>query len=251
MKRIIQRIRGKQAAAPQFESPEDISAADRAIISQVRPYTMTSELRIEAVTQATRYCIRAGIPGAFAECGVWRGGSVMAMLLVLLEQGVTDRDVYLYDTFGGMTVPTDDDTSAFEEPALVTWKRSDSQGEQAWSKLFNSEIFNLNDVRSALLQTGYPEARLHFVKGPVEETIPGTLPERMALLRLDTDWYESTRHELQHLYPRLEQGGVLIIDDYGHWQGCRKAVDEYFAVDGIKPILLQRIDYTGRIAVKP
>jgi hypothetical protein len=75
------------------------------------------------------------------------------------------------------------------------------------------------------------------------------LPEQIAVLRLDTDFYESTRHELRHLYPRLVHGGVLIIDDYGHWAGARKAVDEYIAEEGIR-LLLNRIDYTGRIAIK-
>ena len=86
--------------------------------------------------------------------------------------------------------------------------------------------------------------RIHFVEGKVEDTIPAHAPERIALLRLDTDWYESTRHELEHLYPRLSRGGVLIIDDYGHWQGARQAVDEYFG--DAHAALLNRIDYTAR-----
>jgi hypothetical protein len=104
-------------------------------------------------------------------------------------------------------------------------------------------------VRETLLSTGYAPGRLHFVTGPVEDTLPERAPERLALLRLDTDWYESTRHELEHLYPRLVDGGVLIIDDYGHWEGARRAVEEYFSTSA-RPLLLGRIDYTGRIAVK-
>ena len=107
-----------------------------------------------------------------------------------------------------------------------------------------------DEVRRNLASTGYPSDRLHFIRGRVEDTIPASAPESIALLRLDTDWYESTRHELTHLYPRLVRGGVLIIDDYGHWQGARQATDEYFSVLG-SPVLLHRIDYTGRIAVKP
>ena len=87
------------------------------------------------------------------------------------------------------------------------------------------------------------------MRGPVEQTIPATVPGQLALLRLDTDWYESTRHELEHLYPALETGGVLIVDDYGHWDGAARAVDEYFARQG-SPLLLTRTDYTGRMAVK-
>jgi hypothetical protein len=88
------------------------------------------------------------------------------------------------------------------------------------------------------------------VSGPVETTLPAQAPDRLALLRLDTDWYASTRHELEQLYPRLVREGVLIVDDYGHWEGAREAVDEYFAANGPAP-LLQRVDYTGRMAVKP
>jgi hypothetical protein len=88
-----------------------------------------------------------------------------------------------------------------------------------------------------------------FIKGKVEETIPGTLPKEISLLRLDTDWYESTLHNLVHLYPLLRKGGILILDDYGHWQGARKATDEYFARENIIPFL-SRIDYTGRLYVK-
>jgi hypothetical protein len=109
---------------------------------------------------------------------------------------------------------------------------------------------SLEDVTNALLSTGYPIDRIYFVKGKVEDTIPLQAPDRISLLRLDTDWYESTKHELVHLYPSLCPGGVLIIDDYGHWQGSRAAVDEYFKDLSI-PILLNRIDYTGRIGVKP
>jgi hypothetical protein len=84
----------------------------------------------------------------------------------------------------------------------------------------------------------------------VEDTIPGNMPKKIALLRLDTDWYESTKHELTHLFPLLQSNGVLIIDDYGHWEGARKAVNEYISDKHIR-ILLNRIDYTGRIAIKP
>jgi hypothetical protein len=96
-------------------------------------------------------------------------------------------------------------------------------------------------------KTGYPADRIHYVKGKVEETIPGVIPANIALLRLDTDWYESTRHELIHLYPLLATQGVMIIDDFGHWEGAKKAVVEYF--EG-QPLLLNRLDYTGRSMLK-
>lgn len=108
----------------------------------------------------------------------------------------------------------------------------------------------MGEVSSNLARTDYPSERTHLVKGRVEDTVPSEAPERIAVLRLDTDWYESTRHEMEQLFPRLPPGGVLILDDYGHWQGSRRAVDEYLAAEGLH-LLLQRIDYTGRIATKP
>ncbi len=149
-----------------------------------------------------------------------------------------------------MTEPTGHDTSAFEARRPPRpGRRPPREQRRPWDQLFQEEISGIEAVRSALLTSDYPEDRLHFVQGPVEETLPDAAPPELALLRLDTDWYESTLHELEHLYPRLAPGGILIIDDYGHWEGCRRAVEEYFARNPPMP-LLQRIDYTGRLAVK-
>lgn len=210
---------------------------------------MTSVPRLQACVDAVRYVVSRDVPGAFAECGVWRGGSVLAMILTLQEMDVTDRDVYLFDTFEGMTVPTEHDVSPHDGAALDDWREASRQGSRPWAEVFGPEVFNEAGVRETVLSTGYPEERIHLVRGPVEQTIPDGAPERLAILRLDTDWYESTRHELVHLYPRLTDAGVLIIDDYGHWEGCARAVDEYFAANAPRP-LLSRIDYTGRMAIK-
>lgn len=222
----------------------EIDEAARLTIEAVRPYTMTGPLRVLALIEAVRYCVERGIPGALAECGVWRGGSVLAMLRTLVELGVADRDVYLYDTFEGMTEPTDADTSRFDPPAREQWRQENGRPYRA---LFDGESNGIDAVRTTLAASGYPLERVHLVAGPVERTLPQMAPESLALLRLDTDWYESTRHELEHLYPRLGSGGVLIIDDYGHWDGARRATDEYFAA---APVLLQRVDYTARLAIK-
>jgi hypothetical protein len=195
-----------------------------------------------ALVRAVEYVARRDVPGAIVECGVWRGGSMMAAALTLLRLGVTDRDLYLFDTFSGMTEPTADDRMPSGEPASVELARSQADS-NIWA------IASLEDVRSAVLGVGYPEERIHFVEGPVEETLPAGAPELISLLRLDTDWYSSTKHELVHLYPRLADAGVLILDDYGFWEGARKAVDEYFSEDA-SPLLLNRIDETARVGVK-
>lgn len=226
------------------ELPPDFSAEDVRMWRAVSPYTMTSPERIYALTQAVRYLAANDIPGAFVECGVWRGGSSMAAALTLLALGRRDRDLFLFDTFEGMPAPTEADVTFDGEHAREEFQRTRRSADSSdWCNA------PLEAVREALLGTGYDPARLHFVKGKVEDTIPGAAPESIALLRLDTDWYESTRHEMEHLYPRLVPGGVLIIDDYGHWQGARRAVDEYLAQERVR-LLLNRIDYTGRIGVK-
>ncbi|HEY0633248.1 MAG TPA: TylF/MycF/NovP-related O-methyltransferase [Thermoleophilaceae bacterium] len=250
----LRKIRRRADAQPDgTERPQpdlsEVDEHDRPIIQQAFPYTMTGVQRLEATVNAVRHCVKREIPGDFAECGVWRGGSVLAMILVLQEMGVDDRDIHLFDTFEGMTEPTEHDVSRIDPPALEDWNAARERDERPWSELFGEDVFDEHSVRETVLSTGYPEERIHIVKGPVEETIPEHAPERLALLRLDTDWYESTRHELHHLYPRLREGGVLIIDDYGHWQGARRAVDEYFSAQA-PPLLLNRIDYTGRIAIK-
>jgi O-methyltransferase len=244
-------LRGRPAAAAADRMRNTIIApdTDKRIAAAVRGQTMTNPLRVHALLDAVAYVCAADIPGAFVECGVWRGGSVMAMLLKLLDLGVTDRDVYLYDTFEGMTAPTEADTSMFDGSALEAWNQAQSEGKRGWDQLFSAEVYTMDTVRALLRSSGYPDERLHFAKGPVEQTLPDVAPDQVALLRLDTDWYESTRHELQHLYPRLSPGGVLIIDDYGHWEGCRRAVDEYFATHLPRP-LLNRIDYNARIGVR-
>jgi O-methyltransferase len=249
--RALRRIRGRPADGAENSPPpaSELDARNRPIVERALPYTMTSVLRLNALVEAVRYCEQRGVPGAFAECGVWRGGSVLAMILTLQELGVDDRDIHLYDTFEGMTQPTEHDRSATEGDALEAWEQAAQEGERAWPEMFGEDVFDENSVRDTLVATGYPESRIHIVKGPVGNTIPAAAPARLALLRLDTDWYESTRHELDHLYPRLATGGVLIIDDYGHWEGARRAVDEYFD-EHARPLLLNRIDYTGRIAVK-
>jgi hypothetical protein len=226
---------------------QTVSPEDLAILERCRPYTMSSLERMLALIDAVRYLVRREIPGALGECGVWRGGSVLAMILTLQSLGVEDRDLHLYDTFAGMTAPTEHDISPFDPPALETWSESESSRRVAWPELFDTHVFNEQQVRETLLTTGYPAEHIHLTRGDVMQTLPAAAPDRLALLRLDTDWYESTRHELQHLYPLLSDGGVLIIDDYGHWDGARRAVDEYFLE---RPPLLNRIDYTGRIAIK-
>ena len=215
----------------------DLSADRQALFARVQPYTQTSRERVTTLADAVEYVLGAGIPGDFVECGVWRGGSSMAVALTLLRLGAHDRRLWLYDTFGRMPAPG---------PRDRDYAGRGVAGHEA--SMLGEAGLSLTEVQAAMRSTGFPAEQIRYVPGRVEETIPESAPSEIALLRLDTDWYESTRHELEHLYPRLVGGGVLIVDDYGHYAGARQAVDEYFAG---RPILLARVDYTGRMAVKP
>ena len=215
----------------------DLAPETLDVYERVKPFTMTTPERVAALCDAVRYVDANAIPGAIVECGVYRGGSAMAAALTC----TSGREIVLYDTFEGMSAPTADDARASDGRPAAAMLEGAGKGELIWC------YSGIDEVAANMRSTGYPDGLVRLVKGKVEDTIPGDMPDGIALLRLDTDWYESTKHELEHLYPRLAPGGVLIIDDYGYWAGARKAVDEYFGGS----LFLSRIDATGRIAVKP
>lgn len=226
--------------------PVEATPRDREILQLVREYTMTTPERIWALLSSVKYVVANKIPGALVECGVWRGGSAMVMAYALQDCGDTERRLWLYDTFEGMTEPSNADVE------LATGKSASSLMEIT-KKEGQRNIWcdsPLEEVTNNLLRTGFPMEHVQLVKGDVLETLRTRVPEKIALLRLDTDWYESTKAELEVLYPRLQSGGVCIVDDYGYWEGSMKAVDEYLATNGTH-VLLHRIDETGRMFIKP
>jgi O-methyltransferase len=209
-------------------------------------YTASSVERMYALYQAIVYLHSRCVPGDIVECGVWRGGNCLLAARTLMLLGDTSRRIWLYDTFSGMTEPTSRDRDVYGGKALDMRERTHTEEGRPTPFQF---VASLEAVKANMATTGFPEDRLVYVEGPVEETLPECRPDEVALLRLDTDWYESTAHSLRHLYPRLSRGGVLISDDYGDWPGVREAVDGYLAeVD--ERLLLNRIDNTGRMAVK-
>ncbi len=205
---------------------------------RVKPFTMISIERGYTLYKNVEYIIKKNIPGDFVECGVWKGGSCLLMALTLSQMNVADRCIFLYDTFTGMSEPTDEDVIAWNGKRVhEKWERDD----------FNSWAVSRETVYGNLVDSGVDPRMFRFVVGDVLETLTTTTPEKISLLRLDTDWYASTARELEVLFPLLSTGGVLVIDDYGHFEGARKAVDDYFEKD---PILLTRVDYTGRQGIK-
>ncbi|MFI6694887.1 TylF/MycF/NovP-related O-methyltransferase [Streptomyces sp. NPDC050433] len=222
--------------------PADYDDEAKEIIRAVKPYTMTSPERLNAFILATRHVVRHNIPGDIVECGVWRGGSMQACAKTLLSLGETDRGLHLFDTFEGMPPPTAEDLRR-DGKSAEQLLAAQGKDRPIWA------IASLEDVQAGFEQVPYPGERVHYVQGMVEDTVPQQAPEQISILRLDTDWYASTKHELEFLYPRLVSGGVLLIDDYGYWQGSRQAVDEFLEKTGER-LLMLRMD-EGRIAVKP
>lgn len=186
---------------------------------------MTSTERQFAMWSAVQYIETAGIEGDIVESGVWKGGSTMIAALALVGLESTDRDIWLFDLFQPVRGP----------------------GKKPTDKV--PEHGSLEEVERNMASTGYPRERVHLVEGRVEETIPQADIPSISLLRIDTNYYESTKQEITTLWPLLEVGGVLIIDDYGMVPQCRRAIDEYFEDRNDRPFL-SRVDSTGRVAIK-
>lgn len=245
MKKIIQKILSifNYKIVP-LKLPVDFENEFKRIHKLCRPYTMTSNENMYALYMAIKYIADNNIPGDLIECGVWKGGSAMLMAYTLLENENKTKNIYLYDTFAGMAEPSEIDISRVNSSsAYKIWKKRKKKNYNAWC------YSSFNEVSANMLKTKYPRKKIFLVEGKVENTIPKIAPEKISLLRLDTDWYKSTKHELIHLFPRLSKGGVLIIDDYGSWEGARKATDGYIQKNNIK-ILLNRIDGTARMGIK-
>ncbi len=208
---------------------------------------------IVSLIRAVQYIVNNGIPGAFVECGVWHGGGAAVMIRTLLGMAARHdssrvREVFLYDTFQGFPRPDDRDFEYEVGPALNQWliQQTEPYGDKGsmWMNVCIEEVIG-NIERWC---QPYPLA--HFVQGMVEDTIPRQLPHEIALARLDTDFYQSTLHELNHVWPVLASGGVLIIDDYGCFAGSKQATDEFLDTFRWRPYL-HRVDEHVRLIVKP
>jgi hypothetical protein len=221
----------------------ELDNRDEAYLARVRQLSMTSPIAQWEFIRALRYIEHAGIPGDIVECGVWRGGNLVLAGL-LREELKSNRAIHAFDTYAGMTPPTVHDRKTLVDVhTAAKFQRLERDGHNEWC------YASIDDVRSNFAGVLGAEAQLNTIKGPVQETLaePSNLPEKIAILRLDTDFYDSTKIELEILYPRLQPGGVLIVDDYGEWAGARKAVDEYFADQFV---WLQRVTHTVRMMIK-
>jgi hypothetical protein len=207
-----------------------------------KKYSLTSFDRLWALTYASNYVRSQKIPGDFVECGVWKGGNLVLLSLLNQHHG-ENRKIHGFDTFTGMTEPTEHDKDIRGVSAEHILQNSIYKDGELSYHCFAS----LDLVKNILKENNC--TNIELIIGDVKDTllVPENLPKSIAILRLDTDWYESTKIELEILYPLLQPGGVLIIDDYGHWSGSRKAVDEYF--EGKTPFMFQ-VDNECRMIIK-
>jgi hypothetical protein len=225
--------------AYRFESDSTLAAFEKEIYSEIKSRTMTNPSSISNILLASEYLTKENVPGAYVECGVWRGGSAIAFCIGTLRKNLQQREVYLYDTFEGYLATSEEDFQIQDGKFFHELYKKD--------KNYLCEA-NLNDVKTGMESSEYPANLVTYVVGDVLETIPKTLPRSIALLRLDTDYFDSTLHELTHLFPLVEPGGVIIIDDYDHWNGSKKACDEYFKSIN-ENVFLMRME-SGRMFIK-
>jgi len=187
---------------------------------------------------AIRYILCNNIEGAIVECGVESGNFEHLWINELLKNRTT-RDIYLYDTFNGLVEPTEYDYTCKD---AKIYQMNKDEVYNTWKSNIINETTNrwcytpLENVKNRLNSTGYPANKLHYVVGDVMETLKDktNIPEKIAILRLDTDWYESSKYELEQMYDNVVTGGVIIFDDYYHWDGQRRATDDFFIKMNVK-----------------
>ena len=219
------------------------------IYEECERFTYTPMERMFVLYKLVKHIIINKIPGDIVECGVWQGGSCMLIAKTLMLHGDIDRKIYLYDTFEGYNEPTTKDIEIISGKPVKEVLQSKKNFVEDKNNFLTWCYAPLDLVKNNLLSTKYPEDKLILVKGKVEETIPKIIPDNIALMRLDTNWYESTKHELTHLYPIIVKHGVICLNDYGHYQGAQDAYKEYWKENNIESCLI-RTDYSNRVAIK-
>ncbi len=254
LKRVALRLLQPGVPAPNagpapLAHPVELDADDRRLLETVlsRGLSMCSYNNLATTLFACKHVQRNGLAGAFVECGVWRGGNAILAASTFQRAGDA-RGIYLFDTFAGMNEPTEHDQRASDgSSARQKYLETTSETHTDWC------FASLEEVRGNFAACGVGTDRVRFIQGPVESTLAepinlaGLREEGIAVLRLDTDWYESTKCELEVLWPLLAPGGLCVIDDYGYWKGAQKAVDEFFAD---RMPYLQPIDNMARMLIK-
>ena len=222
----------------------ELTHNEKELIDLVKSYSMTPQIRIYNLIKALKHINHKKILGDYVECGVWKGGNIILFKKIIELTNDSNRKIFAYDTFEGMTEPDKNDFDISKNlNAKILMNKDKEKKTNIWG------VCSLEDVKNNIQSNVKNIDNIRFIKGPVEKTldIQDNLPEKISLLRLDTDWYSSTRKELEILYKKVSPGGIIIIDDYGHWGGSKKAVDEFF-LD--KYVWMHYIDYACRLIIK-
>lgn len=206
-------------------------------------YTMSNPVRCRHLWNTCQQVLNRDVPGCFVECGVWKGGS-SAIMALAIKHTSQKRHLHLFDSFEGLPEPTEKDGAA-----AAAYSGGRNKGKLA---AINQCRAGLDEVRHLILDVVKVNNEFaHFHVGWFQNTIPTDAGQLgpIALLRLDGDWYDSTKICLEHLYPLLSPGGVIILDDYFCWEGCQKATDEYRSRNNI-PHPIHQIDQDAAFWMK-
>jgi O-methyltransferase len=230
-KTAFQRLLIKLAlpANVRLSKPVDAGAREEGEEWPLLAQTMAGRKRLDNLQQCIEQVLQNNVAGDLIETGVWRGGSAILMRAVLRAYGVANRRVWVADSFAGLPPP---------DPAKYPADAGDKH-----HRIENLAI-SLETVRANFERYGLLDDQVHFLKGWFKDTLPTAPIEKLAVVRLDGDMYESTMDGLVHLYPKLQPGGFLIVDDYGALSACRKAVHDYRQKHGVIEEI-QTIDWTG------
>jgi len=230
-----------------FQFPLDSEKKVLNFINIAKKYSMSGSRRMYFLSQCIEYVHKKSLPGDFVECGVWKGGNIILLKNLMTNYKIKKKQIYAYDTFEGMTKPTaiDKDIRFKKEKASDLMKKN--------LKDYNTHnihsYYPVDKVRENIFNNCKDIKNIKLIKGDVLKTllVNDNIPNKISILRLDTDWYKSTKIELEILFPKLVKNGVLIIDDYGDYLGCKKAVDEYFKN---KKFNIFKIDSGARMLIK-
>jgi len=248
-------IRRKPALPPTDSDDQDDECAR--LIEVVRKNTMVVDEGLVSLYHQALFCETHGIPGAYVECGVWKGGAVGLMALVNLQHGVVRRNIHLFDSFQEICEPdeTIDGERAVREVKMWS-KNGGTQGNLVPLKGVYDHRGGpgtLEENRALLeVRIGYDPACLHYHPGWFQDVLPAEAERigQIAILRIDADWYASTKTCLEHLFEKVVSGGFVIVDDYGAYDGCRKAVDEFLGRQS-RPLYLHPVNAEIRYLVVP
>lgn len=236
------------------ERPPETEA--RKAMALVRPFTMLSEGRLLSLYDQVVHCETRGVGGSYVECGTWKGGATGLMAAANLRAGRERRHLHLFDSFVGIPEPDAklDGARAVDEVRKVGGGTDGKLVPIAgYYETYASGLGTAEDCRKVIESiVGYDPSFVHYHAGWFQETLPklGADFGPIAILRIDADWHASTKVCLEHLYDRVVPGGFVIIDDYGYYEGCRKAVDEFLDARGLR-VYLNDIDGCGRYWIKP